>query len=92
MNKNINPFTYYYPTKDIHGETTDTCVFVINDFINDNIKLGKENIIIIHGKGTGALKHKTHEILSKNKNVTKYYIDPFNEGCTIIELHIDKKC
>lgn len=89
MNKIIrDPFTYYYPKLDIHGETSATCVAIINSFINDNYKLKKEKIIIIHGKGTGILKKATHANLKKNKKVKKYYIDGMNDGQTIVELNI----
>lgn len=83
-----DPFTYNLPHLDIHGETSSTCVALINEFINDNIKLKNNKIIIVHGKGTGILKKTTHELLKKNKKVAKYYIDGMNDGQTIIELLI----
>lgn len=83
-----NPFTYRFPHLDIHGETTLTCIAVINSFIKDNIKLKHKNIIIIHGKGSGLLRKATHEYLKKNKYVSKYYIDGMNDGQTIVELKI----
>ena len=89
MNRIINdPFTAKYPRIDIHGETTATCIAVIESFIKDNIHLEEENVIIIHGKGTGALKKATHEYLKKHKKVNKFYIDPLNEGQTIVVLRI----
>ena len=87
MSKTIrDPFTFSFPHLDIHGETSLTCIAVINSFIKDNIKLKKKNIIIIHGKGSGVLKKATHEYLKKNKYVDKYYIDGLNDGQTIVEL------
>ena len=89
MNKIINdPFTAKYPRIDIHGETTLTCISLLKSFINDNLKLKNKNIIIIHGKGSGALKKATHEYLKANKMVEKYYIDGLNDGQTIVELKI----
>ena len=89
MNKIINdPFTAKYPRIDIHGETTLTCIALLKSFINDNIKLKNKNIIIIHGKGSGALKKATHEYLKTHKMVEKYYIDGLNDGQTIVELKI----
>ena len=89
MNKIIkDPFTINLPKLDIHGETTLTCIAVIESFIKDNLKLHNKKIIIIHGKGSGALKKATHEHLKKMKNVNKYYIDGLNEGQTIVELDI----
>ncbi len=89
MNKIINPFIASYKTIDIHGETTDTVVYVIETFIKDNVKLKNKDLVIIHGKGSGKLKNKTHELLRKNKNVQEFYIDMYNEGCTIVHLHLD---
>lgn len=89
MSKTINdPFTYFFPRIDIHGETTLTCVAVINSFIKDNIKLKQRNIIIIHGKGSGKLRNATHNLLKSNKYVKTFYIDGLNDGQTIVELKI----
>lgn len=89
MSRIINdPFTYRLPRIDIHGETSSTCLAVINSFIKDNMKLKNKNIIIIHGKGSGVLKKATHEILKHHHDVNKYYIDGLNDGQTIVELNI----
>ena len=89
MSRIINdPFTIRFPRKDIHGETTKTCIAVIESFIKDNLKLKEKNIIIIHGKGTGALRKATHNYLKNHKKVLKYYINGLNDGETIIELDI----
>lgn len=75
-----------YPKRDIHGETTDTCVFVINDFINDNYKMKNKYVLIIHGKGSGALKKKTHEVLRNNKLVENFELDVMNLGQTVVKI------
>lgn len=77
-----------YPKIDVHGETTDTVVFVVNDFIKDNYKMKNKYIVIIHGKGTGILRKKVHEILKNNMYVEKYALDVMNIGQTIIKLKI----
>ncbi len=81
-----DPFTFHFPRKDIHGETSSTCIAVIDSFIKDNIKLKNKNVIIIHGKGSGVLKKATHNYLKRHKNVSKYYINGLNDGETIVEL------
>ena len=89
MSKTIkDPFTFHFPQLDIHGETSLTCIALINSFIKDNLKLKKRNIIIIHGKGSGVLKKATHEYLKRHKSVEKFYIDGLNDGQTIVELKI----
>ena len=74
------------PTLDLHGETSDYARVAINNFIEDQYKLKKETVIIIHGVGTGTIKKVTQETLKKNKHVEEYKIDNFNEGQTIVRL------
>ena len=82
-----DPFTCNLPHLDIHGETSATCVAPINSFIKDNLHLRKKKFVIVHGKGKGILKKATHDLLKKNKNIKKYYIDGMNDGQTIVETY-----
>ncbi len=79
-----------YPKIDLHGETTDTAVFIVNDFINDNYKMKNKYVVIIHGKGTGALRKKVHEILKTNKQVDHFELDGFNIGATLVTIKTSK--
>lgn len=90
IKRKIDPFTINLPKLDLHGETRDTMVFVVNDFINDNIKLKNKKIIIVHGKGKYVLRNKLKEMLNKNLYVKNFRIDPLNNGQSIIELKFDK--
>lgn len=81
-----NPFLNILPTIDLHGYNRDMVKYIINDFINDNIKLGNKKIIVVHGKGEGIIKDELHFLLKKDKRVNRYYLDMFNIGETIIEL------
>ena len=91
MNKSDDLFVSKYPSLDLHGETRDTMIAPLNSFLNENIKLGKKNVIIIHGKGTGILKNETHLYLKKDKRVKSFYQGFYNPGCTIVELVLDKQ-
>lgn len=71
---------------DLHGLDREYASILIKDFINDSYKLRKHYILIIHGIGSGILRKKTQEVLSKNRLVKTYRIDPFNPGTTIVEL------
>ena len=75
-----------YPKLDVHGETRDTVVYPVKAFIQDNLKMQKEHIIIIHGIGKGILKEKIHEILKSEKSVIEFHVDNFNLGVTEITL------
>lgn len=56
----------------------------------DNAVMGKMNqVTIIHGKGTGALRKAIHAMLKKNKAVKSFRLGTFGEGeagVTIVEL------
>lgn len=78
------------PVLNVHGETTDTVVFFLNDFIKDNVKLGNTYVGIIHGRSSNILRNRVHELLRKNKDVDSYRLDIWNPGLTIVKLKTDK--
>ena len=74
------------PTLDLHGESIDISKIFINDFINDNLKLGKKKIVVVHGIGEGILKEELRLLFKNDKRVKTMYTPASNIGCTIIEL------
>lgn len=76
------------PSIDLHGYDRDSARVAILDFINDNIKMKKKEIVIIHGIGSGILKKTTHDVLKKHKNVLEYKVCYNNVGSTIVLLKI----
>ena len=84
--KKIDPFIEILPQLDVHGYTEDTVMTVVNDFIDDNYKLRKKKIVVIHRNEIHILKNKIHRDLKRNKKFNKYYLYNMNIGCTIIEL------
>jgi DNA mismatch repair protein MutS2 len=81
------------PELDLHGEDRIGASIKVNHFIDDNAKIGNEEIAIVHGIGQGILKKEVHKVLKKNKKVVEYNIDCFNDGCTLVKImkNIDKK-
>ena len=77
------------PFIDLHGYDRETARVAINLFVDENVFLRNKKIVIVHGKGTGVIKGLTHEILSKRKDVIKYYTDNNNDGCTVVYLVVD---
>ena len=77
-----------YPRVDLHGYDRDSARMVVNDFILENVTLGNDTIVIVHGKGMGILKKEVHDTLRTNKYVYEYKTDNFNDGCTIVKLII----
>jgi len=82
-----NVFLNILPTLDLHGNTRDMISVLINEFINDNLKLNKKKFVIVHGKGEWILKDETHHILNRDKRVKRFYQDATNDGCTVVELY-----
>ena len=80
------PLYSQLPSIDLHGYDRDYARILINEFIDDQFKLKQENIIIVHGNGSGILKRMTQDTLKKNKYVKEYKIDNFNSGMTIVTL------
>ncbi len=77
-----------YPRVDLHGFDRDSARMTVNDFILENVTLGNDTIVIVHGKGMGILKKEVHDTLRTNKYVYEYKTDNFNDGCTIVKLII----
>ena len=90
MYKPIDPFTVLLPQLDVHGYTRDIVTTVVNDFVYEQWRMGKEKIMVIHGKSGGVLKKAIHDCLKRNKYVKKYYLYNMNIGCTIIELNKER--
>ena len=79
------------PTLDLHGYDTPSAKVSTNDFINRNIIMQNNKIVIIHGKGTGLVKKAVHEVLKENKKVINYHTDNLNDGLTIVSLLVDNR-
>ena len=90
MNLNDLIFIDNLPTLDLHGFDWQTAQVAINDFIQDNIKMQNNFIVIIHGIGSGVLKNTTQLVLAHHKNVLEYKIYPFNSGCTVVHINLTK--
>ena len=91
MNEVYDIFLERYPRIDLHGYDRESARVATNDFVLENVLLGNEIIVIIHGIGSGIVKNEVHETLKYNKNVLEYKTDNFNSGCTIVKLKISLK-
>ena len=81
-----DPFINILPSIDLHGYSRDLIYTPVNDFINDNLKLGKKKIVVVHGIGEGILKEELRLLFKNDKRVKTMYTPASNIGCTIIEL------
>lgn len=76
------------PRLDLHGEEVAVVYALVTEFINDNYKMGNEEIVIIHGKSTNILTKEVHSILKNNKKVSSFYLNNWNVGETIVKINV----
>lgn len=74
------------PRIDLHGEEKAMVYPLVTAFINEQVKLGNQEIVIIHGKSTNILTKEVHLVLSENKLVNDYHLNNWNLGETIVHL------
>ncbi len=74
---------------DLRGMTGDEAIPLVDKFIDSAVLAGLHRVDIIHGKGTGALRKKIADFLSKHPQVKSYRLGEWNEGgagATVVEL------
>lgn len=65
---------------DMRGETVDEALSELGLFIDRCVLNNIEEIRIIHGKGTGALRSAVTDYLKTHPNVSEYRLGRFGEG------------
>lgn len=65
---------------DVRGENAEDALLRVERFIDESILAGSPFIRIIHGKGTGVLKTKIHEMLKSYPGVKNFNFAPLNQG------------
>ena len=69
-------------TIDIRGMTVDEAEQVCGKFIDDAQLSGLKQVLIVHGKGTGALRKGVHDYLRVNNSVASFQFADQDEGGT----------
>ena len=74
---------------DIRGMMVDEAEVVLGKFLDDSVMAGLSNVLIIHGKGTGALRKGVHAYLKRHRSVASFSFADMSEGgtgATLVEL------
>lgn len=74
---------------DIRGKKPEEAEYEVVKYLDNAYSNNLNNVEILHGKGTGALKKTVHEILDKHEAVRDYNyakIEFGGEGITIVQL------
>lgn len=74
---------------DLRGQTIEEAIMNVDRFIDSALLSGIEQLTVIHGKGTGALRAAVQQHLKRHPSVRSYRLGTFGEGeagVTIVEL------
>ncbi len=62
------------------GLRVEEALHKLDNYLDDAVLSNAEDVRIIHGKGTGALKNAVHEFLRTDRRVVKYELATYGEG------------
>lgn len=74
------------------GKRADEAASMIDQFLDDAVIAGLSPVRIVHGKGTGALRKVTHDILSRDRRVRSFRSGGDGEGgdgVTVADLTLE---
>ena len=77
------------PEINVIGQNVDEACFAIDKYLDNCYLAGLNQVSIVHGKGTGALRKGIHAFLKTNPHVKSFRLGTFSEGetgVTIVEL------
>ena len=69
--------------------TVEEALDRLDQYLYDAFMAGLSSVRIVHGKGTGKLRHAVHESLAKHPLVKSYRLGGYGEGdygVTVVEL------
>jgi len=68
------------------GQTVEEAVSTLDKFLDDAVLAGIQNVRIVHGKGTGALRSAVHQQLKRDKRVKTFRLGAYGEGDSGVTL------
>lgn len=77
------------PQLNIRGMRGPEAMKEVQDYLDNAIASGLNEVQIVHGKGEGILKKLVHEYLENRKEVNGYELAPIEQGgagCTVVKL------
>jgi DNA mismatch repair protein MutS2 len=77
------------PRLDLHGERVDAALERLTAHLDDALLAGLDEVVIVHGIGTGALRRAVREALAEHPRVRSVRggrRDEGGDGATVAEL------
>lgn len=74
---------------DLRGLTVDEAIIKVDNYLDDAKLVGMKTVVLIHGKGTGALRRGINEMLKNRPDVKSFRLGNIDEGgtgVTVVEL------
>lgn len=74
---------------DLHGFTVDEAIIEVDRYLDDAFLAGLKEVSIVHGRGTGKLRHGVRDYLRTHAHVAKMRPGNYDEGgdgATIVTL------
>lgn len=65
---------------DLRGLRVDEIDQELDHFLSQARGAGLGSVVIVHGKGTGALRSRVNELLSRDRRVAEFRLGAWNEG------------
>lgn len=65
---------------DLRGERYDDALFSLEKYVDESLLAGHQKVLIIHGKGTGALRKGVQKFAETHPSITTYRDGNQNEG------------
>lgn len=85
----VNKAISIKPEINLLGLTVDEAIMELDKYLDDACLSHLDQVRVVHGKGTGALRKGVHEYLKRQPYVKKFRLGEFGEGdagVTIVEL------
>lgn len=85
----VNKSMHIKPEINLLGLTVDEAIMELDKYLDDACLSHLNQVRVVHGKGTGALRKGIHEYLKRQSYVKNFRLGEFGEGdagVTIVEL------
>ncbi len=79
----------FKPEIDVRGENGEDAWFMVDKFIDEALMAHFNNVTVIHGKGTGALRAALHRYFKSDRRISSFRNGVWGEGdmgVTVLEL------